>query len=386
MTPADKHSLTQAVKAEAYRLGFSLIGITTPDPPAHLDVFRGWLERGRHGTMAYLARDDAQEKRADPRLILPGCRSIIVLGAPYGASKAETETPPLHGRTAAYAWGKDYHEVLPERMRALVQFLEAQTGAVVPNRFYTDTGPILERELAQRAGLGWIGKNTCLINPHQGSYFLLAEIFLGIELETDVPFAADHCGRCRRCIEACPTDCILPDRTLDAARCISYLTIENKGPIPADLRAQMGGWVFGCDICQQVCPWNQRFASPAGDPVFDGGAERRSPNLTQTLQLSPEAFNRQFKAAPVQRARRRGYLRSAAVALGNLAAQSQDAQIVETLTLSLSDGEPLIRGHAAWALSRVGGLAARAALQEASRHEADAWVLTEIQAALEGMA
>ena len=170
-------------------------------------------------------------------------------------------------RIASYAHGDDYHDILPARMKELVQFIEEQVGGPVQNRYYTDTGPILERDLAQRAGIGWIGKNTCLINPKQGSYFLLSEILLDLELEPDPPFTTDHCGTCTRCIEACPTDCILPNRTLDARRCISYLTIELKDDIPLELRDKIGDWVFGCDICQQVCPWN-RFAAE-GDPAFD---------------------------------------------------------------------------------------------------------------------
>ena len=210
----------------------------------------GWMGTGRN-----------RQRRANPKLILPECQSILMLGIAYSPAPQ----PPISrgdGQVASYAWGDDYHDVLPERLQAIVTFIEAQVGHSVPNRWYTDTGPILEREIAQRAGLGWIGKNTCLINPNSGSYFLLAEIFLGIELPPDDPITSDHCGTCTRCIEACPTNCILPNRTIDANRCISYLTIEEKGPIPVDLRPQMGNWVFGCDVCQQVCPWNLTICMP----------------------------------------------------------------------------------------------------------------------------
>ncbi|RPI82769.1 MAG: tRNA epoxyqueuosine(34) reductase QueG, partial [Chloroflexi bacterium] len=255
-------ALKQAIKDKAKELGFLLVGVTGPEPPAHLDVFSHWLQAGRHGEMSYLATERSIQRRSDPKQILPECRSILSLAAPYPSPGGPDHVGAGKGKVAAYAWGDDYHDVLPERLDALVEYIEAEVGHPVPNRWYTDTGPILERELAQRAGLGWIGKNTLLINPQQGSYFLLAEILLGIDLEPDPPFTMDGCGSCTRCLDACPTSCILPDRTIDATRCISYLTIELKGSIPEDLRPQIGEWVFGCDVCQQVCPWNQRFADP----------------------------------------------------------------------------------------------------------------------------
>ena len=300
--------------------------------------------------MAYLADETSRARRADPRLILPECQSILVLGTPYHpparppiSDSLEMEGP--QGGIAAYAWGRDYHLVLPERMKQLVAFIEEQVGHPVPNHWYTDTGPILERDLAQRAGLGWIGKNTCLINPRLGSTFFLSEILLGLELDPDPSFTADQCGTCTRCLDACPTQCILPNRTLDARRCISYLTIENKGEIPEDLRAQMGHWTFGCDVCQQVCPWN-RFA-PEADPAFEKLIPLR--NLTEDLVLTPEAFNRTFKDSPVKRAKRRGYLRNVSVALGNLG----DESALPALESALEDPEPLVREHAAWAIQTI---------------------------------
>ncbi len=374
--------LTAAVKTEAHRLGFELAGVTTPDPPAHLEVYASWLAAGRHGEMGYLSADRAVWRRADPRAILPDCRTILVLGIrhPAPGPEAQADAAPARGRVAAYAWGTDYHDVLPARLQQLVDFLENQVGHPIPNRWYTDTGPILERELAQRAGLGWIGKNTCLINPQRGSYYLLAEILLGIDLEPDTPHTADHCGSCTRCLDACPTGCILPDRTLDARRCISYLTIELKGPIPPALRPEMGAWAFGCDICQQVCPWNQRFASPGGDPEFEARAEVPHPDLQAELLLSAEDFNRKFKGSPIKRAKRRGYLRNIAVALGNMGG----AAAVPALARVIRDEpEPLVRGHAAWALGNIGGAVARQALQGAARDEPDPYVREEIAAALQ---
>ncbi len=374
--------LAVALKDRARALGFDLVGITTPDPPAHFDLYRRWIAAGYHADMHYLATERALERRADPRRILPECESIVVLAVRYPAPpEAVPPHPQGHprGRVAAYAWGDDYHEVLKPRLRALVRFVEEQVGRPVPNRYYTDTGPILERELAQRAGLGWIGKNGNLIHPRRGSYYLLAEILLGLALPPDPPFATDHCGSCTRCIEACPTQCILPDRTVDARRCISYLTIENKGAIPEGLRPQMGAWVFGCDVCQMVCPWNQRFATPQGDPAFAARPEVPFPDLLAEMRLTPEDFRRKFKGSPVKRAKRRGYLRNVAVALGN----AGDPRAVPVLADALHDPEPLVREHAAWALARLGGPDARQALEAARARETDPQVRTALTRALE---
>jgi epoxyqueuosine reductase len=373
-------SLTQAVKAEAHRLGFSLVGVTTPDPPPHLAVFENWLSEGKHGEMSYLAERRSRERRADPRQILPQCQSILVLGMPYPASL----TGPIQGkgsvgRIASYAMGMDYHEVIPLRLKALASFIERQTGKEIPNRWYTDTGPVMERDLAQRAGLGWIGKNTCLIHPAQGSYFFLSEILLGIELAVDQPFLADRCGTCTRCLEACPTGCILPDRTLDARRCISYLTIELKGSIPAALRPLLGDWVFGCDVCQQVCPWNRRAAPGEYDPAFAQRVEISELDLRQALSLPSEAFSRLFKGSPIQRARRRGFLRNAAVVLGN----QGDPQTLSRLSQSLlNDPQPLVRGHAAWAIGQIKAESTLAVLSQAEKLEMEPFVREEILHAL----
>jgi len=376
-------TLTQEVTAEAHRLGFELVGVTTPDPPEHYPVFERWLEQGRHGEMGYLARESSRQRRADPRQILPECRSILILGLRYPAphqefapSEASLADGEPSGRVAAYAWGADYHDIMPPRLRALVNFIEGKVGYSIPHRIYTDTGPILERDLAQRAGLGWIGKNTCLIHPRHGSYFLLGEIFLGVELQPDIPFEADHCGTCRRCLDACPTQCILPDRTLDARRCISYLTIELKGVIPSELRAQIGDWVFGCDVCQQVCPWNQRFATPDGDTELAPRSGLPSPDLAGELLLTSQAFNLKFRRSPVQRARRRGYLRNIATALGNTGSASSIPALAATLA---GENEPLVRLHAAWALGQLGG---KAVLQAALVNETEEAVLREIRLAL----
>jgi epoxyqueuosine reductase len=339
-------SLTQAVKNEARRLGFSLAGVTTAEPPPHWPTYERWLSMGRHGTMDYLA----DPRRADPRLVLSECRSILVLAVSYAdpGPAVQKELARPTGHVAAYAWGLDYHLVLPERLKTLASFIKTQVGSPVPHRWYTDTGPLLERDLAQRAGLGWIGKNTCLIHPKIGSNFLLTEILLGIELEVDEPFRADRCGKCTRCITACPTSCILSDRTLDSRRCLSYLTIENRNEIPPEMRPHLGNRVFGCDICQQVCPWN-RFANQERDPAFNALPGLPYPDLVAELALRPQEFNRKFKGNPVLRSKRRGYLRNVAVALGN----SGDPAALPALEKAAQDNEPLIREHAGWALEQI---------------------------------
>lgn len=374
--------LKHKVQTEAARLGFTLFGVTTPAPPQSMPVYLQWLESGCYGNMAYLATDRAIERRGDPTLILPEVKSIIVLGMRYPRPTDNPSNPggSLTGQVAAYAWGDDYHEIIPPRLEQLAAFLQRETGKPVISKAYTDTGPILERDLASRAGLGWIGKNSCLINPSEGSYFLLAELLSNVELEPDEPFRTDHCGTCRRCIEACPTQCIQSDRTIDAGRCISYLTIENKGVIPVELRSQLGNWVFGCDICQQVCPWNLRFAKDTFDPSLLPDMAIAHPNLTADLSLTPGEFNRRFKNSPIQRPRRKGYLRNIAVALGN----SGSVEAIPSLEESLGNEiEPLVRAHAAWALGRIGNKKGRFVLQKAFSTETDPSVLQEITMALE---
>lgn len=345
-------ALAQAIKDFARQLGFQLAGFTTPEPPPHIQTYEHWLQENRHADMSYLARPDAVAKRADPRQILPECQTILVLGVPYSPpDRLPKSGQPHTGRVAAYAWGDDYHDVLPPRLRAIIEFIEQQVGHPVPNRYYTDTGPILERDLAQRAGLGWIGRNTCLISPRHGSYFLLAEILLGLALPVDEPTRTDHCGTCTRCVDACPTHCIRPDRTLDAGRCISYLTIENKGEIPEEFHHHWSDWVFGCDICQVVCPWNIRFAAhQQPDPAFSPRTGVPYPNLIEACELTPVEFNARFKNSPIRRAKRRGYIRNALAVLGN----SSGKQAIKAVKAASQDEDPLIREHAYRALSQLG--------------------------------
>ncbi len=386
-------TIKQDIKAEVINLGFTLVGITPLAPPPHLDVYTNWLASQRHAGMAYLATDRARQRRANPALILPGGQSIITVGMRYPSplSLAEPQASQPHGRIASYAWGVDYHFVLPERLSLLEKLVSQIAGKQVVAKGYTDTGPILERELAQRAGVGWIGKNTCLIAPHQGSYFLLAELFLDFELEPDPPFTMDACGSCQRCIQACPTQCIRSDRTLDSGRCISYQTIENKASIPADLRPKMGNWVFGCDICQMVCPWNKRFADSGADPIsfyphttvdqelLNLRPEFPFPDLINDLSLSPQDFNAKFARSPVLRSKHRGYLRNVAIALGNDPDPSSLPVLTETLR---HEPETLARGSAAWALGKLNISAAFEALKSAQNTETDPGVLNEIHQSL----
>jgi epoxyqueuosine reductase len=349
------YKLASKIKKEALKQGFILAGITTLEPPPHISTYLDWIEAGRHASMGYLADERARTRRANPKLILPEAESLLLLAAPYPDPKLDspistTGVEKGKGRISAYAWNDDYHITLKEKLIHLVEFIEEEIGHEIPNRWYTDTGPILEKDLAQRAGLGWIGKNTCLINPKLGSYFFLAEIFLGIKLPSDEPFKADYCGTCTRCIDACPTEAILPNRSIDANLCISYLTIENKGDIPEELRPKLGNLIFGCDICQEVCPWNMsirdgRFSSP----ISSSYKIDTHPNLIEELSLSPQEFNKKFKNNPVKRAKRRGYLRNVAVALGN----DGDSEAIPALERALEDIEPLVRTHAEWALQEI---------------------------------
>jgi len=343
-------SLTQLVKIEANKLGFSLTGVTTPDPPPHWSTFENWLTLGRNASMDYLAADRSIQRRADPLRILPECRSILVLGmrypSPLTVDKMNLQHPT--GRIAAFACGEDYHLVLPKLLEELIVFIRSQVGYFFQYRCYTDTGPILERDLAQRAGLGWIGKNTCLIHPQQGSYFLLAEILLGIQLDIDRPFEPDRCGTCTRCIQACPTGCILPDRTLDSSRCLSFLSIEMKSSIPLELRPFMGNWVFGCDLCQLVCPWN-RFATTGSKVGLLKRQVDPDPILLDELALSAQGFNIKYKNTALMRARHSRYLRNVIVALVNSGFSRDNLLVLERLMV---DPDPLIKEHAAWAVER----------------------------------
>ncbi len=365
--------LKKKIQAKAQELGFSLFGVTPADPLEGAQFYARWVAQGYAGEMDYLKR--YLDQRADPKEMVPGARSVVCLGMDYYQPTLESEEP-LRGRFASYARGDDYHDVIKKRLFALWDYMRAEAGGKVAGRVYVDTAPVLERELAQRAGLGWWGKNTCLINKRRGSYFFLAEIISTLELEADEP-ATDHCGTCTRCLDACPTDAFPEPYMLDATRCISYLTIELKGAIPRDLRRGMGNWVYGCDICQDVCPWNRK-AESADELAYQSRPGLAQPDLREWMTLDRDAFNEKFRRNPAKRPKRRGLLRNVAVALGN----SGDVRAVPSLVAALSDEELLVRGHAAWALGQLGGEEAQGALEERLQVEVDAEVCAEIEGAL----
>ena len=359
-------TITERVKATGRRLGFDLVAVGPAGPPEHAAAFQDWLDAGHAGTMAYLER--GRDKRVDPGGVLPGARSVVACALGYFQGP-EVEGP---SGVARYAWGEDYHTVMELRLRTLADAIADLAPGTVA-RAYVDTGPILERDLAARAGLGWVGKNTMLLHPDLGSFFFIGVVLTTAELEPDAPLP-DRCGSCTRCLDACPTGAFVDPYVLDARRCIAYLTIEHRGPIPTDLRPGIGAWTFGCDVCQDVCPWNRR-APATGETAF---APRRHPPLAELLALDEAAYLEGFRGSPLKRARRGGLARNAAIALGNAGTPGD----VPALRGALGHAEPTVRGHAAWALGRIGGGAAHGALLAARAREADAGVLEEIERAL----
>jgi len=342
----DSNELTQKIKEQAFALGFPLVGVTTADPPKHFDFFLGWLDSGYNASMRWMGTERSRERRSDPCRILPDCQSILVLGCPYPAPKGNVKG----GNIASYALNQDYHKVIEDRLQILMETIEELVGEAVPNRWYVDTGPVLEREFAMRAGLGWIGKNTSLINREHGSYFFLSEILLGLTLVSDAPITENFCGECTRCLDNCPTGALSEPYTLDANRCISYLTIEHGAEIPRNLRSRMGDWIFGCDICQIVCPWNKPGKQSLS--ILDALVPREELleiNLIDELGLDQAEFSTKFKGSPIKRAKRRGYLRNIAIALGNRG----EVDAIQALEKALEDEEPLVVEAASWALKNI---------------------------------
>lgn len=336
--------LTTQLKAEAARLGFSLAGITPAVAPPGLGRFQQWLASGYAGTMRYL--EDRRAAYEHPRHVLEGVRSVLMLAMPYRT----TEPQPVDegfGRVSRYAWGGDYHDLIHDRLHALADWLRVQSpGAKV--RGVVDTAPLLEREFAQLAGLGWIGKNTLLLNRHFGSWFFLAGLLTDLELDYDMEHETDHCGTCTACLDACPTEAFVAPYVLDARKCISYTTIELREEIPPELRAGHGDWVFGCDVCQDVCPWNRK--APTVDvPTFTARPDENPLDLIGLFDLDEAGFRRRFRDTPLWRARRRGVLRNAAIVLGNQGAPAA----VSALEKGLEDAEPLVREACDWALTQI---------------------------------
>lgn len=362
--------LADKIVARGLELGFDRVVIVPLREPETVPQFEQWLAEGRHGEMSYLEK--YHDVRVGQRELEPNLTTAIALWANYNQP---LEVAPGGLRIARYALGDDYHEVLRARVDALRAFIHAETGVAVGTRGAVDTAPILERDLARRAGLGWVGKNTMLINAELGSYGFLAELY--VELDIAAEPAEPHpkrCGTCTACIDACPTGAIVSPHVLDARRCISYLTIELRGPIPRPLRPLIGDRVYGCDICQEVCPWN-RDAPVSKIPEFAIRPAYEGVLLTDLLRFTHDDYVELFRRSPIKRAKYRGLLRNAAVVLGNLG----DPSAIPALTDALRDNpEPLVRGHAAWALGQLGALDA---LVEARAAEADAYVLDEIDAA-----
>ena len=375
-------SLTEALKERARALGFCAVGVTGAEP--FVEAESAATTRTAEGLMDGLTWWSPMRAHAsaDPRRALPDARSVIALAYPHPAPafpsplKGEWQGGGPRGRVAAYALGRDYHEILIERMQPLLAMLRERGYAA---KTYVDHGWMLDRAAAARAGLGWLGKNTNLLVSSTGSYVLLAEIVTSAALQPDQP-VKKSCGTCDACMRVCPTGALVKPGVLDNQRCISFWTIEHRGVIPRDIRPLIGDWIFGCDLCQEICPVNARPAAPdaAALTAFGPMMEPR-PRLDELLTLDDESFRARFRQSAVWRTRRSGLLRNVCIALGNVA----DRRSVPALAAALAGDQPLIRGHAAWALGRLGGAAARNALALALKREADSWVRDECQLAIE---
>ena len=363
----------ELIAATAREQGFILTGFaplrTLND---RTEFFDQWLAEGRAAEMNWLAREP--ERRIDPRVLDPRLRSVVSLALPY--------TPPrppdldwraeLRGRIAAYALGPDYHDVVKAKARVVADALTAAIPGAI-TRVYVDTGPVFEREWAIEARLGWFGRNTNLLNRYHGSYFFLAEILTDAQFEPSGEPYREHCGSCRQCLALCPTGALTDGYRLEPRLCISYLTIEHRGPIPPAMRPQLGNWIFGCDVCQEVCPWNDDHARAA--PINDA----LMPSLAELMALDDDGFRRRFARSAIKRTKRRGLLRNAAIVLGN----SGNPAAIPILMRALGhEPEALIRSHAAWSLGQLGGGASRRALEAARTREPDASVAAEIALAI----
>ncbi|MFG0240692.1 MAG: tRNA epoxyqueuosine(34) reductase QueG [Gimesia chilikensis] len=366
---------SELIKRLAREVGFDLAGIAPAVTPTGYHSFLDWLNQGYAGEMSYLER--RKEAYEHPRYVMSSVRSVLMLTLNY-----QTETPPevtgTEARVSRYAWGTtDYHKVIRKKLKQLSRLIHEQYPDC-ETRGVVDTAPLLERDFAQLAGLGWIGKNTLLLNNREGSWFFLAGLLLSDELEYDEPQQTSHCGTCTRCLEACPTDAFVEAGTLDARKCISYLTIELRDqPIPAELRPGMQDWMFGCDVCQDVCPWNRK-APISGEPAFQPVETFTPVDACELLTLDEAAFQERFQSTPMSRARRAGLLRNAAIVLGNRG----DESAVPALLGVLNDEEPLIRGAAAWALGRLGAPTTVETLQTRLETETETDVIEELKQAL----
>jgi epoxyqueuosine reductase len=340
----------------AGQIGFDLAAVTDARPAPRAEALYRWLDAGYHGDMAWLAREP--ERRVDPTRVVPGCRSLVVVALSYFVAEPDPVwwNDPLRGRIARYAWAPDYHERMTPMLAELGAAVAEMLGEPLGMRWYVDTGPVLEREHAERAGLGFVGKNTLLITPRYGSLVLLGEILLDralpptVPTPDDPPTGAGTCGACRRCLDICPTHAFPAAYILDSTRCISYLTIEHKGGIPEALRPKLGNWIYGCDACQTVCPWVRRFSRPPhAAPYAILDPDQAAPSLVELIGLDAAGFAARFKGTPMKRTKRRGLLRNVAVALGN----SGRVEAQPALERALTDPEPLVAEHARWALDAL---------------------------------
>ena len=375
MIAQDENSLSLRIKAEAQRLGFELVGISPVKLPPHQESFAEWLRQGFSGEMEYMTR--TEEMRRDPHRLMPWAVSIISVGMNYHTPFSRPiATPDPKGWISRYAWGDDYHRIMQNKLESLLDTVRRMCNGGVEGKAFVDSGPVLEREFAGIAGVGWIGKNTHLISPQRGSWFFLGELFLSLRLDYDRAIR-DRCGKCDLCLKACPTGAFVGPYVLDARRCISYLTIELKGFIPRYLRPLLGNHIFGCDICQEVCPYNAR-ARPTTEMAYAPREGLYAPVLIPFLSLDEAEFRRTFRGSPILRAKRKGFLRNVAVALGN----SKSSEAVPALIRALDDEEALVRGHVAWALGQIGLRLGIQALEKRLRVERDPTVRTEIEDAI----
>ena len=366
-------TIKERLRAAARTCGFDRIGFAAArdlGPESGLDA---WLAEGHEGTMRWMGR--APERRRDPRRVLPGARTVVSLAVNY-FHPARHEGGPGTGRVSRYAWGGDYHRAIERQLRTLVDHLRRDLPGVQVSKGHVDTAPVAEKAWAHTAGVGWVGKHSNVITRDRGSWVFLAELLMDAEVEPDPP-ATDHCGTCTRCIDACPTAAIVAPAVVDSRRCISYLTIEHRDAIDPELRPGMGDWIFGCDICQDVCPWN-KFSRPTPIPHYAPRPDHATPRLTELARLGPQEFAARFAGTNLRRPGWRGFLRNVMVALGN----SPAAEAVPTLISTLEHPEPLVRGHAAWALGRHAGDAERLRLRHRRSVEADPAVRAEIEGAL----
>ena len=346
--------MSEWIVARAEHIGFDLCAITPAMAAPRAEKFYRWLDDGYHGDMAWLARD--RERRADPGVVLSGAKSMVMVGLSYYVDEPDPAwwNDPLRGRVARYAWAPDYHDRMTPMLAELGGAIQEKLGQPAGMRWYVDTGPVLEREHAERAGLGFIGKNTLLISPKFGSYLLLGEILLDVELPAyglrAEGASAGTCGSCRRCQDICPTHAFPAPWILDSNKCISYLTIEHKGSIPEHLRPLMRNWIYGCDECQSICPWVKQFSSPPKSTSYARlDPDVCAPSLLELIALDARGFNQRFKGFPMTRTKRRGVLRNVAVALGN----SKKPEAAPALERALDDPEPLVVEHARWALEHL---------------------------------